>query len=75
MSENSLIEKFLIFPKRIRFKSQRLYPPPKTIPLAQKIAAQLFNTKQPNIIKNSPIKLDVPGNPILAIVNKVKNTE
>jgi hypothetical protein len=31
--------------------------------------------KQPKIIKNSPIKLLVPGNPILAIVNKEKNTE
>ena len=59
----------------MRFNNHKLYAPPKTIPVAQNIPAQLFIKKQPNIIKNSPIKLFVPGKPILAIVNNVKNTE
>ena len=42
---------------------------------AQKTAAQLLTKKQPKMIKNSPIKLFVPGKPILAIVKIVKNVE
>ena len=49
--------------------------PPRTITLAQKTEAQLLVKKQPVIIKNSPIKLLVPGKPILAIVNSEKNVE
>ena len=65
----------MIFPNKIRFKSHKLYAPPKTIPEAQNIPAQLLIKKQPRIIKNSPIKLLVPGKPILAIVKIVKNVE
>jgi len=64
-----------MFPNKIRFNNHKLYAPPKTIPVAQKRAAQLLIKKQPRIIKNSPTKLFVPGNPILAIVNKVNNVE
>jgi hypothetical protein len=49
--------------------------PPRTITLAQKTEAQLLVKKQPVIIKNSPIKLLVPGKPILAIVNNINKLE
>jgi len=45
------------------------------MPEAQNIAAQLLMSKQPAIIKNSPIKLLVPGKPILANVKRVKKLE
>ena len=71
----SCIENFFIFPKSIRFNNHKLQHPPKTIPKEQKKEAQVFVNKQPAIIKNSPIKLLVPGNPILAKVKRVKKVE
>jgi hypothetical protein len=59
----------------MRFCNHRPYEALKTIPVAQKNAPQVFTAKQPTKIKNSPIKLLVPGNPILAIVKIMKNTE
>jgi hypothetical protein len=42
------------------------------MPVAQKKAPQLLVNKHPRIIKYSPIKLLVPGRPILAKVKIVK---
>ena len=45
------------------------------MPIAEKNEAQLFVKKHPDIIKNSPIKLLVPGNPMLAMENSKKKVE
>lgn len=74
-SLKSVIDVVLIFPNNILFNNHKEYPTPKTIPEAQKIEAQLLINKHPAIIKNSPTKLLVPGNPIFAIVKTVKNVE
>jgi hypothetical protein len=43
------------------------------MPVAQKNAPQVLVNKHPRIIRYSPIKLLVPGRPILAKVKRVKN--
>ena len=59
----------------MRLQSQRLYPAPRTIPVADINAAHEFVLKHAASIKNSPMKLLVAGNPILPSVNTIKITE
>ena len=60
------------FPKTIRLYNHKEYAPPKTIPVAPKNANVVLNEKIPIRIKNSPIKLLVPGNAIFAKVYNKK---
>ncbi|KAL8096779.1 hypothetical protein AgCh_037657 [Apium graveolens] len=53
-------------------KSQREYAAPKIIPSAANVATKLFLWKAPTKMRNSPIKLLVPGELILAKVEEKK---
>ncbi|OVA10847.1 hypothetical protein BVC80_7573g2 [Macleaya cordata] len=56
-------------------KSQREYAAPKIIPSAANVATKLFLWKAPTEMGNSPIKLLVPGELILAKVEEKEMVE
>lgn len=58
------------FPETARLYSQREYAAPKIIPSAANVATKLFLWKAPTEIGNSPRKLLVPGELILAKVEE-----
>lgn len=74
-SENLCRKAFLIFPETTRLYSQREQAAPKIIPSAATVATKLFLWKAPEKMGNSPIKLLVPGELILAKVKKRKMVE
>ncbi|KAK8930541.1 hypothetical protein KSP39_PZI016217 [Platanthera zijinensis] len=55
-----------------RLYSQREYAAPKIIPSAANVATKLFLWKAPTEIRNSPRKLLVPGELILAKVEEIE---
>lgn len=71
-SENLWRKSGLKFPETARLYSQREYAAPKIIPSAANVATKLFLWKAPTEIGNSPIKLLVPGELILAKVEEKK---
>ena len=74
-SENLWRKSGFKFPETKRLYSQREYAAPKIIPSAANVATKLFLWKAPTKIRNSPIKLLVPGKLILAKVKKKKMVE
>ncbi|KAH7511609.1 hypothetical protein FEM48_ZijujMtG0003400 (mitochondrion) [Ziziphus jujuba var. spinosa] len=69
-SENLWRKSGFKFPETTRLYSQREYAPPKIIPSAANVATKLFLWKAPTEMGNSPIKLLVPGELILAKVEE-----
>jgi hypothetical protein len=69
-SENLWRKSGFKFPETARLYSQREYAAPKIIPSAANVATKLFLWKAPTEIGNSPIKLLVPGELILAKVEE-----
>ncbi|KAL9667561.1 hypothetical protein QQ045_001923 [Rhodiola kirilowii] len=63
------------FPETARLYSHREYAAPKIIPSAANVATKLFLWKVPTELKNSPIKLLVPGELILAKVEEKEMVE
>lgn len=63
------------FPDTERLYTQREYAAPKSIPSAEKVAIKLCFWKAPTNMRNSPIKLLVPGKLILAKVKNKKMVE
>lgn len=74
-SENFWRKSGLKLPETTRLYSQREYAAPKIIPSAANVATKLFLWKAPTKMRNSPIKLLVPGKLILAKVKKKKIVE
>ena len=74
-SENLWRKSGFKFPETTRLYSHREYAAPKIIPSAANVATKLFLWKAPTKIRNSPIKLLVPGKLILAKVKKKKMVE
>ena len=74
-SENLWRKSGFKFPETTRLYSQREYAAPKIIPSAANVATKLFLWKAPTKMRNSPIKLLVPGKLILAKVKKKKMVE
>ena len=62
-------------PKIILLYNHKEYAPHKITPKALKIQTRLLTLKIPQNSKNSPTKLLVPGNAILAMVNTNKYEE
>ncbi|KAK8491884.1 hypothetical protein V6N13_035019 [Hibiscus sabdariffa] len=62
-SENLWRKSGFKFPETTRLYSQREYAAPKIIPSAANVATKLFLWKAPTKMRNSPIKLLVPGRP------------
>ncbi|KAK8946877.1 hypothetical protein KSP39_PZI007250 [Platanthera zijinensis] len=71
-SENLWRKSGLKFPETARLYSQTEYAAPKIIPSAANVATKLFLWKSPTEIRNSPRKLLVPGELILAKVERRK---
>lgn len=71
-SENLWKKSGFKFPETTRLYSQREYATPKIIPSAANVATKLFLWKAPTKMKNSSIKLLVPGELILAKVEEKK---
>lgn len=69
-SENLWRKSGFKFPETARLYSQREYAAPKIIPSAANVATKLFLWKAPTEIGNSPRKLLVPGELILAKVEE-----
>lgn len=69
------IELFFILPKSILLSSQSVYPAPRTIPVPHRSAIQLLVSNDPDITRNSPIKLLVPGKPRFPRLKVIKHTE
>ncbi|CBI35735.3 unnamed protein product, partial [Vitis vinifera] len=69
-SENLWRKSGFKFPETARLYSQREYAAPKIIPSAANVATKLFIWKAPTEMGNSPIKLLVPGELILAKVEE-----
>ena len=69
-SENLWRKSGFKFPETTRLYSQREYAAPKIIPSAANVATKLFLWKAPTEMGNSPIKLLVPGELILAKVEE-----
>ena len=74
-SENLWRKSGFKFPETTRLYSQREYAAPKIIPSAANVATKLFLWKAPTKMGNSPIKLLVPGELILAKVKEKKMVE
>ncbi|KAM7249651.1 hypothetical protein ACFE04_011482 [Oxalis oulophora] len=74
-SENLWRKSGFKFPETTRLYSQREYAAPKIIPSAANVATKLFLWKAPTEMGNSPIKLLVPGELILAKVEEKKMVE
>lgn len=74
-SENLWRKSGFKFPETTRLYSQREYAAPKIIPSAANVATKLFLWKAPTEIGNSPIKLLVPGELILAKVEEKEMVE
>ena len=74
-SENLWRKSGFKFPETERLYSQREYAAPKIIPSAANVAIKLFFWKAPTKMRNSPIKLLVPGELILAKVEEKKMVE
>jgi hypothetical protein len=64
----------LIVPKNNRVYNQKEYTALRIIPKPANNATNGFFTKIPTKIKNSPIKFEVVGNPILPIRKRKKKT-
>ncbi|KAB1212471.1 hypothetical protein CJ030_MR5G005012 [Morella rubra] len=74
-SENLWRKSGFKFPETTRLYSQREYAAPKIIPSAANVATKLFLWKAPTKMGNSPIKLLVPGELILAKVEEKEMVE
>ncbi|KAK7231345.1 hypothetical protein RIF29_48382 [Crotalaria pallida] len=74
-SENLWRKSGFKFPETTRLYSQREYAAPKIIPSAANVATKLFLWKAPTEMGNSPIKLLVPGELILAKVEEKEMVE
>ncbi|KAL4270281.1 hypothetical protein AHAS_AhasUnG0105700 [Arachis hypogaea] len=74
-SENLFRKSGFKFPETTRLYSQREYAAPKIIPSAANVATKLFLWKAPTEMGNSPIKLLVPGELILAKVEEKEMVE
>uniref|UniRef100_A0A7N0RCS7 Uncharacterized protein n=1 Tax=Kalanchoe fedtschenkoi TaxID=63787 RepID=A0A7N0RCS7_KALFE len=74
-SENLWRKSDFKFPETARLYSQREYAAPKIIPSAANVATKLFLWKAPTEMRNSPIKLLVPGELILAKVEEKEMVE
>jgi hypothetical protein len=74
-SENLWRKSGFKFPETTRLYSQREYAAPKIIPSAANVATKLFLWKAPTKMGNSPRKLLVPGELILAKVEEKEMVE
>ncbi|KAF9588641.1 hypothetical protein IFM89_014179 [Coptis chinensis] len=74
-SENLWRKSGLKFPETARLYSQREYAAPKIIPSVANVATKLFLWEAPTKMRNFPIKLLVPGELILAKVEKKEMVE